>query len=459
MPSQSDVDSPLVYVGHRLFDGRSAALNAKFQSIFAAEGGQIDTDACFPDGPEIKTLEDAGWARRHWSSDDLDTVCAEFFENGEAALDNPVLPYAACSGIDAASAHAGVALFAARLALRRYFDNKVAARQLFSSLHLPEPKWMAANPTDAAVARVGTNVGYPYVARAPFSNAGTSTFLVRCEDDARRLIERTGHERILKWLFEQYIPGLSLNVNAVASQRRIVVFVPSIQILGEATGRDTPFAFCGNDYAAAQELPRTVLLTVSSQTQVIARRMVEAGFRGIFGVDFVVDADGLSYPCEINPRFQHSTALLNCSLCDTPERSPVQRHLETFGPQSSTESDGLDPVPNALYSQVSVHSDASADAEATNGLSEGRYALDRGALRLLDNRCDPWRITPGSFLAVDTVRTAGTLIHQGASLARLIFRGSILNPVSLQLRASIPPIIESVRSELSLRPSLAQVSR
>ncbi|MFQ5952821.1 MAG: hypothetical protein ACE5JK_05390, partial [Candidatus Omnitrophota bacterium] len=55
-------------------------------------------------------------------------------------------------------------------------------------------------------------------------------------------------------------------------------------------------------------LPRKVIRGVSENMRVIGSWMARSGFRGIFGMDFVVKKDTV-YPVEINPRFQNSTGL------------------------------------------------------------------------------------------------------------------------------------------------------
>jgi len=112
----------------------------------------------------------------------------------------------------------------------------------------------------------------------------------------------------------RYIKGFSLNVNAITVSSetgpRTFCTFPSVQITGAPECSNFPSAFCGNDYTAAIDLDPPVIKQVEKYMDTVGTWMAHAGFRGIFGMDFVTK-DGAVYPVEINPRFQNSTSLYN----------------------------------------------------------------------------------------------------------------------------------------------------
>ena len=114
--------------------------------------------------------------------------------------------------------------------------------------------------------------------------------------------------------------GPSINVGAVTCRDRVCVGWPSVQILG-ASGccdADWPYAYCGNDYAATEDLPITALLRLMEHVQHVGTALRAEGWLGAFGIDAILEGDDW-YVLEINTRFQAST--------DTQSR--LEREAET----------------------------------------------------------------------------------------------------------------------------------
>lgn len=100
--------------------------------------------------------------------------------------------------------------------------------------------------------------------------------------------------------------GLPVNVGATAWHDGVTVHYPSIQLIGIPACVTRPFGYCGNDYGLASHLDRRVLDRIETSTAAIGNWLRSYGYRGTFGVDFLV-RDGVPLFTEINPRFQGST--------------------------------------------------------------------------------------------------------------------------------------------------------
>ena len=235
-----------------------------------------------------------------------------------------LLPYAGCPAAD----RLGDGSLSISAELRHHLDDKRCAKAIFASLGIPTISGFAAPVDPQTLAEARDRLGYPYVARAPFASSGLGTFLVRDDADAELVLGVPHADG--PWLFEEYVTGYSLNTTGVVGVERTAVYAPSVQILGEPECSDLPFGFCGNDYPTASALPQPVLAQVASQTKTLGDHLRELGYRGVFGMDLVIDRRGRVLPCEINPRFQNSTALLNFGLADTPGATPAVAHLASF---------------------------------------------------------------------------------------------------------------------------------
>src|ERR1700722_3159371 len=100
--------------------------------------------------------------------------------------------------------------------------------------------------------------------------------------------------------------GVPVNVGATAWHDGVTVHYPSVQLIGIPDCVTRPFGYCGNDYGRAKDLGRAILDQIELATVTIGNWLRSYGYRGTFGVDFLVH-DGVPLFTEVNPRFQGST--------------------------------------------------------------------------------------------------------------------------------------------------------
>ena len=266
---------------------------------------------------DVYSVEKKSGERKDWSNEDLNTslkggLGREVFDrwNGYSSRVN-LLCYRSVRRLENGKGRYNrkPRLFAVPQSLKKRFDNKTLLHRSLPKLSIPCIPGM--------VDRVGrTDFGYlrrtlslPFVVQFPYGSSGHYTFLIRQKkdyDDLKKAYPETTA------LIRRYVDGFSVNVNAViiSSEEgpRIMCSTPSVQITGVPECSNSPASFCGNDYASGKGLGRSIIRQVESHMGTVGRWMASSGFRGVFGMDFVVK-DGIIYPVEINPRFQNSTSL------------------------------------------------------------------------------------------------------------------------------------------------------
>jgi hypothetical protein len=146
-------------------------------------------------------------------------------------------------------------------------------------------------------------------------------------DDARQLREQWPH---VAEAFVSVAPflegGLPVNLGATVWPDGVTLHYPSIQLIGIPDCVTRPFGYCGNDYGLAKQLDPRVLDQIESSTTTIGNWLRSYGYRGTFGVDFLVH-QGVPLFTEINPRFQGSTRT-SCQLAiDNGESCLMLEHL------------------------------------------------------------------------------------------------------------------------------------
>ena len=106
-----------------------------------------------------------------------------------------------------------------------------------------------------------------------------------------------------------FIPGPVFTINAVAAYQTIVGN-PSYQITGLAPFTDLPFSTVGNDWSlAANDKYMRTLLDMREIAEKVGKRLLAAGWRGLFGIDAIYDEEmQKTYLLEINARQPASAA-------------------------------------------------------------------------------------------------------------------------------------------------------
>jgi uncharacterized protein len=113
--------------------------------------------------------------------------------------------------------------------------------------------------------------------------------------------------------FQKYAAGQSYSAQFLAKSGRsetsdAVLLGITRQLIGSVDVGAPPFAWCGSVTPAA--LPETV---VETMRQVGKRLAAEAGLRGLFGCDFVVNGN-VPWLTEVNPRYTAAMELLDYEL-------------------------------------------------------------------------------------------------------------------------------------------------
>src|SRR3984885_1351056 len=101
--------------------------------------------------------------------------------------------------------------------------------------------------------------------------------------------------------------GIPVNVGAVVWHDGVTLHPSSVQLIGIPCLTQRPFGYCGNDFGAVAGLAPDQFAAMEEAVVWIGEWMGARGYRGAFGVDFLVTTAGPPLFTEVNPRFQGST--------------------------------------------------------------------------------------------------------------------------------------------------------
>ncbi|PIR52590.1 hypothetical protein COU76_05670 [Candidatus Peregrinibacteria bacterium CG10_big_fil_rev_8_21_14_0_10_49_10] len=228
-----------------------------------------------------------------------------------AATEVAVIPYVNSAGIEAVCAQSGWKLFAPTSALVHEMESKDSAitflREVCPEAVIPS----LVQPFGECSWKKGS-IGCAIQRLDQVYTGGKGTLLLRTEDEFAKLT--ISADEVVK--YADFIEGPSLNINAVATPEGTVTTDFSLQIIGPPECSVNSAAYCGNDWDSASVLPSTMQEEVHRLTRTVGDALSVRGYRGWFGMDFLVDsASNHVYVMEINPRLQGSTSMVTITEC------------------------------------------------------------------------------------------------------------------------------------------------
>lgn len=99
---------------------------------------------------------------------------------------------------------------------------------------------------------------------------------------------------------------IPLNIGAVVWDDGVTMHHLSVQLIGLPCSTKRQFGYCGNDFGLVSELDPSTISQVEQHTVRIGNWLKTQGYRGAFGVDYLVNQGKVLFT-ELNPRFQGST--------------------------------------------------------------------------------------------------------------------------------------------------------
>ena len=156
------------------------------------------------------------------------------------------------------------------------------------------------------------------------TSGGKGTFLINADNEY--VIQKQLHDHELYLASPYFEDSYSVNIHVCVTEKNTIVFPMSLQLIRNAN--DT-LLYSGADFIEAKRIPKEKMQSIVIATQKISRLVSSLGYKGVFGIDFIVTRKAIMF-IEINPRFQGSTLPLSKALVDNGFSSIYQLHAESF---------------------------------------------------------------------------------------------------------------------------------
>ncbi|MFG3226781.1 ATP-grasp domain-containing protein [Kitasatospora sp. NPDC048194] len=319
-------------------------------------------------------------------------------------------------------------------------NDKVAQREWFRSIGVATPPDTVVGELDHRA--LGRRFGEVYVVQAPQGSSGQGTYLVRGEEDLRRLAPAE------RWLVSRYTEGTAINVHGLVSVDGAVSVLRTSVQLTRVDGLGTPFgAYAGCDFEAPAALPPRALERADATVARIGAELAGLGYRGLFGADFVLDEDRNPLLLELNCRMQGSTWLLGeLELAERAVPAALRHVLERYGHATRSPA-RLDPVGGTQL--LVPHTGPTA--RLTTAPVGGLHRLKDGGLHRCGDGLGLLECGPDDCVLLQ-LPGAGTVVHTGAPLGRIVTRYSLTTADGTTLNAVGRRLVDALRARFAFEP-------
>lgn len=222
--------------------------------------------------------------------------------------------------------------------LSSLLENKLNFLEICTRNTIAHPESFVENLQNLSFEIVQKQVGTKAVVQFERGWFGNRTFFVSTADDLEKIRAAYSNRKVK---VSQFIPGTTLTVNGVVTDKVTYQTYPFIQINDDPHAH-TPLAgmqgsTIGNVWTDLESYFGTKITTVTTEIYrmvlAIGTIIREMGYRGFFGVDILVGDNAQVFMQEINPRFTASTQMISQLENEKFGDSLLKQHYQTFGIQ------------------------------------------------------------------------------------------------------------------------------
>ncbi|RKN08345.1 ATP-grasp domain-containing protein [Streptomyces radicis] len=203
----------------------------------------------------------------------------------------------------------GLPLLAADAAVTALAGDKIHATGIFRAAGVQTPETLVVPAKGRAPAASYWPAHWPaaVVQRRANNLTGRGTWPARDRDELARRLARVPDEELR---VSRLVEGPSLTVSACVAGDRVAVSAVSRQLVGVPELTPHWGGHCGNQLLGADDLPGAAYERAREAARAVGEELRLRGYRGVFGLDLVVDGADRVLAVEINPRFQTVVSLV-----------------------------------------------------------------------------------------------------------------------------------------------------
>ena len=271
------------------------------------------------------------------------------------------------------------------------------------------------------------------------------------------LIEKLGSDALI--IVSTFLSGPAVGAAGVIYEGKPWMSHPSVMFTGIPGCSMHRFDYAGSDYAAYRLVSEESRRKIEEFTLKIGEWIAESGYRGIYGVDFIVHEDE-PYALELNPRVLGTTQLMT-ELEEIHGDSPTTTywHLAEFlKPGAALDEHRsllaeLD-APELCGFQLLIRNTSAESMRIGHSLAPGIYTVDNGMPEFVRQGFRLGDVQDGDEVLVTCSPPAkGTIVEPRGAFCKLEGVSSIYEGGEAQITPNAREMIDAFRSRLALSPA------
>jgi len=344
--------------------------------------------------------------------------------------------------------------------LKAEVGNRLNLQRLLREAALDEIPGEVVDINQVSFKALAQKWGKKFVLQIPKSSSGKGTYIIENENVFIKARMRTQELMRSQELesgevkLTQFIKGPSPNINASVTKSGVLLSPFSFQIIGVPECTHNPMVYSGNDWssvAVSYKIGKQIFEATQKFGGVLARR----GYQGMFGLDFMVDAENEKvYVAEINARFQGSTQTLTMMQLKNKQVPLVAFHmLELLGADFKVDVDRYNKRAFRKQTgyQVILRSLEETEAKVSNEVLAGVYTLVQGRPSYVRAGYHLGHVEKlDEFVLTSGVPEKGKVIVPGARILKIQGKKAILDPKRGELNAYGSSLVENVYNSFAL---------
>lgn len=274
------------------------------------------------------------------------------------------------------------------------------------------------------------------VQAAEIAGGGKGTAFVQDEEDLESFISRIKSKekgsRVKKLNVTKFIDGIPASIAACVTKYGIISGGIQTQIQDIPQVRNPEVGsglFLGHDWSFRQ-WRGDVIRQAQELADKIGKRLKREGYKGIFGLDLVIDEEGVVYPIECNPRYTGAFPVLS-QIYIANGLVPLDFYhiLEHLGIEYNVDvREASDTYTKPLLgSQIILYNRREQAVKVEGYLKAGVYKVAGETMQFVREGFGyEHLLDAGEFVLTDGVPFPGTVLEPSERLAKLVFKKGIL---------------------------------
>lgn len=354
---------------------------------------------------------------------------------------------------------------------KELFEDKIKFRKILEELDICVPSGRITSVDKLHYGHLMNKYGLPFVIQHPTKGGGKGTFFVSDQETFTSAVKKLKATRDnseweekavtppAKVIVSKFIDGPSPSLTGCVTRAGIlstnlqhqVLDVPELYNPDKGSG-----LFCGHDWSSAEFSEKTSEQAWETADKVGAY-FKEMGYRGIFGLDFVMDKKtGRLYVTECNPRLLGSYPVLNMAQLLNQEPPILAFHiLEFLDADYEMDVDDINRLMRQRKkgAQMILHNLTGRWARNHQQVKAGVYKLHKKKLKYLRPGYDLKHLeNKEEFLLAEGVPFKRSHFSPNRRICRILTLTGVLDKTCKELTPWAKEVAETVYQAFQMKP-------